>query len=170
DIEWDKNTESNLAGYKVYRNTLSNFIPGSSNFVKQVTTNSYTDTELNADTTYYYKVTAVNTNDDESQPSAQISAKTESNGGTDPSPGYTEISVPFTSDGTGEFYWRTNKLSTNPNDWGRYISSWNLDVLEINGVDYTNTWVAQHQIPPSSDGYWYIYYRASVPWAHIEIK
>ena len=170
DIEWDKNTESNLAGYKVYRSILSNFIPGSSNFVKQVTTNSYTDTELNADTTYYYKVTAVNTNGDESQPSAQISAKTESNGGTEPSPGYTEISVPFTSDGTGEFYWKTNKLSTNPGDWGRYINSWNLDVLEINGVDYTNTWVAQHQIPPSSDGYWYIYYRASVPWAHIEIK
>ena len=87
------------------------------------------------------KVTAVNTNGDESQPSAQASAKTESNGGTEPSPEYTEISVPFTSDGEGEFYWKTNKFSTNPGDWGRYINSWNLDVLEINGVDYTNTWL-----------------------------
>ena len=170
DLDWRDNTESDLVGYKVYRSTMSNFTPGSSNFVKQVTTSSYIDTGLNADTTYYYKVTAVNTNGDESQPSAQASAKTESNGGTEPSPGYTEISVPFTSDGTGEFYWKTNKLSTNPGDWGRYINSWNLDVLEINGVDYTNTWVAQHQIAPSSDGYWYIYYRASVPWAHVEIK
>ncbi len=169
-IEWDKNTESDLAGYKVYGSTLSNFIPSSSNLIGQVTTNSYTDTGLNADTTYYYKVTAVNTNGDESQPSAQASAKTESNGGTEPSPEYTEISVPFTSDGEGEFYWKTNKFSTNPGDWGRYINSWNLDVLEINGVDYTNTWVAQHQIPASSDGYWYIHCKSSVPWAHVEIN
>ncbi|MDI3509225.1 MAG: endoglucanase, partial [Clostridiales bacterium] len=61
-------------------------------------------------------------------------------------------------------------LSTDPNDWSHYINSWNLDLLEINGKDYANAWVAQHQIAPSSDGYWYVHYKGNVSSAHIEIK
>src|SRR5690606_8519655 len=59
DLDWRDNTESDLVGYKVYRSTMSNFTPGNSNVVKQVTTSSYTDTGLSPNTTYYYKVTAV---------------------------------------------------------------------------------------------------------------
>ncbi|ADN02189.1 cellulase family glycosylhydrolase [Spirochaeta thermophila] len=82
---------------------------------------------------------------------------------------YTEISLPFTYDGAGEYYWKTNGFSTTTN-WSRYVNSWNLDLLEINGSDYTNVWVAQHQIPAAADGYWYIHYRSSVPWGHVEIR
>ncbi|AEE96314.1 glycoside hydrolase family 9 protein [Mahella australiensis] len=170
NLDWADNTDSDLAGYKVYRSTMSGFTPGSANFVKQVTASAYTDTGLAADTTYYYKVTAVDTSGNESQPSAQASAKTQQGGGTTPPGEYTEITLPFTHDGAGEYYWKTNKLSTNPNDWSHYINSWNLDLLEINGKDYTNVWMAQHQIAPSSDGYWYIHYKGNVSSAHIEIK
>ncbi|AEE96310.1 cellulase family glycosylhydrolase [Mahella australiensis] len=91
-------------------------------------------------------------------------------GGTTPPGEYTGIGLPFTHDGAGEYYWKTNKLSTDPNDWSHYINSWNLDLLEINGKDYTNVWVAQHQIAPSSDGYWYIHYKGSASSAHMEMK
>ena len=170
NLDWADNTDSDLAGYKVYRSTTSDFTPGSANFVKQVTTSAYTDTGLTADTTYYYKVTAVDTSGNESQPSAQASAKTQQGGGTTPPGEYTQIGLPFTHDGAGEYYWKTNKLSTDPNDWSHYINSWNVDLLEINGKDYTNVWVAQHQIAPSSDGYWYVHYKGNVSSAHIEIK
>jgi len=170
NLDWADNTDSDLAGYKVYRSTTSGFTPGSTNFVKQVTASAYTDTGLAADTTYYYKVTAVDTSGNESQPSAQASAKTQQDGTTPPSGEYTEISLPFVHDGAGEYYWKTNKLSTDPNDWSHYINSWNLDLLEINGKDYTNVWVAQHQIAPSSDGYWYVHCKGSFPYSHIEIK
>jgi hypothetical protein len=170
NLDWADNTDSDLAGYKVYRSTTSGFTPNSANFVKQVTTSAYTDTGLTADTTYYYKVTAVDTSGNESQPSAQASAKTQQGGGTTPPGEYTEIGLPFTHDGAGEYYWKTNKLSTDPNDWSHYINSWNVDLLEINGKDYTNVWVAQHQIAPSSDGYWYIHYKGSASYSHIEVK
>ncbi|HHW71539.1 MAG TPA: cellulase family glycosylhydrolase, partial [Clostridiales bacterium] len=81
-LEWNKNSESDLAGYKVYRSTTSNFTPNNSNFIKQVTANTYTDTGLNPNTTYYYKITAVDTSGNESEPSAQVSATTLS--GTEP--------------------------------------------------------------------------------------
>ncbi|AEJ62098.1 glycoside hydrolase family 10 [Spirochaeta thermophila DSM 6578] len=89
-----------------------------------------------------------------------------------PTPGsgeYTEINLPFSYDGAGEYYWKTNDFSSTTN-WGRYVNSWNLDLLEINGTDYTNTWVPQHAIPASSDGCWYIHYESSVPWGHVEMN
>ncbi len=83
---------------------------------------------------------------------------------------YTEISVPFTKDGAGEFYWKTKGFSTTQNDYSHYINSWNLDALTINGTSYANKWVATFQIPASSDGYWYIYYKGSYAWSHFEVK
>ncbi|AEJ62362.1 glycoside hydrolase family 12 [Spirochaeta thermophila DSM 6578] len=87
-----------------------------------------------------------------------------------PSGEYTEITLPFSYDGAGEYYWKTHQFSTDPNDWSRYVNSWNLDLLEINGTDYANVWVAEHQIPAASDGYWYIHYKGSYPWSHVEMK
>jgi len=54
-------------------------------------------------------------------------------------------------------------------DWASYVNSWSLDILEINGVNYTNKWKAQHDIPPAGDGYWYIYYKATSSGGHLEI-
>ncbi len=47
-----------------------------------------------------------------------------------------------------------------------YINSWNVDLVEVNGVAYTNKWASG--IPASSDGKWYIHYKASLAWAHFE--
>ena len=83
---------------------------------------------------------------------------------------YTEITIPFTKDGSGEFYWKTKGFSTTPNDYSHYINSWNLDILEINGTSYANKWVATFTISASSDGYWYIHYKGAYTYSHLEIK
>ena len=162
NLGWNNNSETDLAGYKIYRSTTGGFTPGIENFVEEVTVNSYSDTGLDAETIYYYKVTAVDTSGNESQPSIQAIATTLGE--------YTEISLPFTYNGAGEYYWKTNDFSTDPNNWSHYVNSWNLSLLEINGVDYKNIWVVQHSIPASSDGYWYIHYKATSPYAHVELR
>ena len=56
-IEWDKNSEGNIAGYKIYRsvNMPDNFI-----FITKVNDNYFIDEHLEYDSTYYYKISAVN--------------------------------------------------------------------------------------------------------------
>jgi len=78
--------------------------------------------------------------------------------------------LPFTKDGAGDLYWKSNKFSTTQNDYSRYVNSWNVDILDINGTSYANKWVAEFQIPAASDGYWYIHYKGSYAWSHVEIK
>lgn len=73
----------------------------------------------------------------------------------------TSISVPFTREGSGEYCWETTSL-------GSFINSWNLDKLEINDVDYTNTW--SNSFPDKIDGKYYIYYKGAYPWSHFEAK
>ena len=77
DLDWNNNTEGDLDHYNVYRSTTSGFTPGAGNFVTETTVSNYSDTGLSAGTTYYYKVTAVDTSGNESNPSAQASATTE---------------------------------------------------------------------------------------------
>jgi len=163
DLDWNNNTETDLAGYKIYRSTTGGFTPGSENFITQVTTSSYSDTELTPNTTYYYRVTAVDTSGNQSQPSVQAIATTSQESATTQQE-YTVINIPFTYDGAGEYYWKTSNTN-----WS-YVNSWDLDLLEINGVDYTNQYENKSKIPPSSDGYWYIHYIGSYDWSHVEFK
>jgi hypothetical protein len=72
-----------------------------------------------------------------------------------------EITVPFSFDGVGEYCWVTSESFS-------YINSWNLDQLEINGVDYTNIW--SNSLPESEDGMYYISYTGSYDWSHFEIS
>lgn len=102
--------------------------------------------------------------------SSVVSSIASSSSASVPGGNYTEISVPFTKDGAGEFYWKTKGFSTTQNDWSHYINSWNLDALTVNGTSYVNKWVPTFQIPASSDGYWYIYYKGSYAWSHFEVK
>ncbi|UII26909.1 endo-1,4-beta-xylanase [Fulvivirga maritima] len=69
------------------------------------------------------------------------------------------ITTPFAQDGAGEFCFITSGPIS-------YINSWNLELLEINGVDYTNTW--SNSLPPADNGSWYIHYIGSFPWSHFE--
>jgi uncharacterized protein YjdB len=69
------------------------------------------------------------------------------------------ITIPFAQNGVGEFCWVSSQGMS-------YINSWNMDLVEVNGVAYTNKWASG--IPASSDGKWYIHYKASLAWAHFE--
>ena len=60
-------------GYVVYRSSSAS---GTYRDVGDVTTNSYTDTGLTANTTYYYKVSAYNSTGEESAQSSSVSATT----------------------------------------------------------------------------------------------
>lgn len=67
-IEWNANAEADLKGYNVYRkteNTEYSFLSFTSN-------NYFFDDSLYYDSTYYYKVTAVDIWNEESSPSAEV--------------------------------------------------------------------------------------------------
>ena len=73
------------------------------------------------------------------------------------------ITVPFSFDGVGDYCWQTGSL-------GSYINSWNLTKLTINGVPFSNIYVAAGSLPPAINGYWYIGYTSTVSFGHFEIK
>jgi len=72
-LDWNNNTEFDLAGYNVYRSTTSG-----SGYVKLnsalLTSSDYTDTNIVNGTTYYYVATAVDTVGLESVNSSEVSA------------------------------------------------------------------------------------------------
>ncbi len=74
-LSWSANGESDLLGYNVYRATISGGQLTKANSAI-VTTTSFSDSGLNASTTYYYTVKAVDTSYNESAGSAEASATT----------------------------------------------------------------------------------------------
>jgi endonuclease I/PKD repeat protein len=75
-LAWTGNFESDLAGYNVYRSDTAG-----GTYVKvngaTVNTSAYTDTNVAASSTYYYKVSAVDTSANESVKSSSVSATTD---------------------------------------------------------------------------------------------
>ncbi len=73
DLDWDDNSEGDIAGYNVYRSTTSG-----SGYTKingsLVPISAYTDMTVSNDVTYYYVVTAVDQIDNESGYSSESSA------------------------------------------------------------------------------------------------
>ena len=98
-LTWTANSESDLSGYYVYRDTSSGGSFPLLATVGAVTT--YTNTGLSAATTYYYKIGAYDTNSFESTSTEAVSARTLSadsggiigsdGGGSVPTPVYTVI-------------------------------------------------------------------------------
>ena len=74
-LSWSANSESDLAGYNVYRSTSSGGTYSKINS-STITTTSYEDSGLSSATTYYYKIKAVDTADNESEYSDVASATT----------------------------------------------------------------------------------------------
>lgn len=73
------------------------------------------------------------------------------------------IAAPFTQDGVGTFCWQATNL-------GAYVNSWNVSSLTINGVDFTNVYVAAASLPAKINGFWYVSYTSAVSWGHFETK
>jgi hypothetical protein len=69
------------------------------------------------------------------------------------------ITIPFTQNGVGDFCFVTSQAMA-------YINSWNMSLVEINGVDFTNVW--SNNMPASIDGKWYIHYVGPYSWSHFE--
>lgn len=103
DLSWTANNEPDLAGYNVYRDgvKVNNSL---------VTVNSYIDTGLISDTEYSYTITAIDTNDNESAPSAAAIVTT-TPGEPEPPPDTTPPDAP-----TG--------LQATPGAHGRVSLSW----------------------------------------------
>ena len=76
DLSWEANTESDLAGYNVYRSEASSG-PYNKVNAELITTTTYHDTGLTNGTTYYYVVTAVDNANNESTYSNEVSATPE---------------------------------------------------------------------------------------------
>ncbi|GJM63802.1 glycoside hydrolase family 48 protein [Persicobacter diffluens] len=70
------------------------------------------------------------------------------------------VSLSLVYKGVGELCWETT-------DEISYLNCWNTSIVEINGVDYTNTW--SNAMPDKIEGKYYIRYVATVPWAHLEV-
>ena len=73
------------------------------------------------------------------------------------------ITAPFTYDGAGAFCWQSTNLGT-------YINSWNTNSVTLNGVNFTNIYVASGSYPAKIGGFWYVAYNSSVAWGHFEAK
>lgn len=75
ELSWDANDEDDLAGYHLYRSTSNiSSIEGMDpvNGSDLIQSSNFTDTDLENGTTYYYRLTAVDENDNESIMSSQL--------------------------------------------------------------------------------------------------
>ncbi|MBN1796198.1 MAG: discoidin domain-containing protein [Sedimentisphaerales bacterium] len=78
-LNWNDNTEPDLASYNVYRGTTTG--GPYAQIATDVTVSAYTDNSVTNGTTYYYVVTAVDTSNNESDNSNEVSATPEAGSG-----------------------------------------------------------------------------------------
>ncbi|MGD9168994.1 MAG: Ig-like domain-containing protein, partial [Candidatus Thiodiazotropha sp.] len=69
--------------------------------------------------------------------------------------------LPLVINGVGEYCRVTSGSISN-------VNSWNMELVEINGVDYTNTW--SNQMPDRINGNYYINYVGKYNWSHLEVN
>ena len=72
-LHWNPNTESDLAGYRLYRGASAAFVPGPSSFVAELSDTGYTDA---APAPSFYKLTAVDIHGNESPVATLLPAGT----------------------------------------------------------------------------------------------
>ena len=71
-LSWQQNTEADFKNYKVYKDTLSNFNLDTTNKLLETDTSYFNDYYSNYPAKFYYKITAVDSHENESSPSQDI--------------------------------------------------------------------------------------------------
>ena len=161
-LTWTANTESDLSGYKVFRGTS----PGSYPSVTSVgTVVSYQATGLNAGSTYYFALKAVDAGSNESDISGEVNATT-ANGGTSfppamssPAPGSTLTSSTVTfvgghssSDVAHALWVGTSVGANNLSSGGLSGHSRTVSGLPSSGTIFVRYWSANGD--PSNGSSW----------------
>ncbi len=72
-LKWNKNTEADLSHYKLYRDTTAQFVIDSTKLISEQTDSFYLDKHYPVAERIYYKVTAVDSQGNESKPSYERS-------------------------------------------------------------------------------------------------
>ena len=72
-LHWSRNTEADLAGYRLYRGTSASFVPGPSNLIAALADTGYADA---AGAPWVYKLTAIDSHGNESAVATLIPAGT----------------------------------------------------------------------------------------------
>ena len=75
-LSWSPNDPGLVATYRVYFSQLQGFFPGPENLLAELADTSFLHTGLQNNTRYFYRITGVDLNGDESAPSDEISAQT----------------------------------------------------------------------------------------------
>lgn len=145
-ISWNANSESNIAGYNIYRSQTSggNYTRINSTLV---TTVAYDDSTVSSDTTYFYVVTAVDTSNNESAYSSQVFATSDSGSGS--SNGTVWINeLHYDNDGadTGEFVEVAGSAGTD-------LSGWKLIAYNGNGGGAYHTENLSGTLSDQSNGF-----------------
>lgn len=73
----------------------------------------------------------------------------------------TSATLPLVINGDGEYCRVTSGDISN-------INSWNMQLVEINGETFTNTW--SNKMPAKINGNYYIHYVGKYSWSHLEIN
>ncbi|PHR65303.1 MAG: hypothetical protein COA51_05580 [Idiomarina sp.] len=143
-VAWNQNTESDLAGYHVYRSTIAG--SGYSRLTSAlVTSAAYDDYSVSGGTTYYYVVTAVDTSGNESVFSNEVIAT--ANGGTQAASVWIN-EIHYDNDGidTGEFVEVAGSAGSN-------LSGWQLVAYNGNGGTAYATANLSGVLADQSDGF-----------------
>lgn len=105
-------------------------------------------------------IASVSVSDGEYTDVASVTIQVDSSGNDDePCDSPITIALPYSQDGSGEYCWVTS-------DEISYVNSWNMASVEINGVDFTNTW--SNSMPDKINGNYYIHYQGLYSWSHFE--
>ncbi|MGS2720844.1 endonuclease [Paraglaciecola aestuariivivens] len=115
-LNWSANTESDLQGYNLYRSETSggNYTKVNSSVIN---TNSFVDSGLTANTSYYYVVAAIDTSNNESGFSAQASATTLDSGTPATAVWINEFHYDNDSTDVGEFVEVAGNANTDLTGW-----------------------------------------------------
>lgn len=76
-IDWTDNPEPDFSYYKIYRDTSSDFTLDQTSLLGESKASYFSDNGLEENITYFYRLVAVDRSCNESQPSSELSVKTE---------------------------------------------------------------------------------------------